>query len=89
MYFAHKARTHQAARFKDDVMAAMEKHELWNMCYVLRDYWAKLTPRKSKEATGEGTQAGISCHGSMFVFLNPSQAIRNEHDAVSKTTTLL
>ena len=48
--------------------------------YVLMDYWAKINAQKSSTAVCEGNQVGISAHGMMFVYPNPTVAERAEID---------
>lgn len=71
-YVAHLVRTKAQNQFKPSVMKQLGLNDF----YLLVDYWAKLKCRKHKEATCEGTQAGISCHGGMFIFRNPSSPER-------------
>ena len=73
-YIAHLVRTKSQAGFKRAVMKHLKPEEF----YVLVDYWAKLTPTKSMNATCEGTQSGISCHGAMFIYRNPSMTRRKQ-----------
>ena len=50
--------------------------------YVLVDYWAKIGIGKAGgPAVCEGDSVGLSAHGSMFVYRNPSRIERDEIDA--------
>lgn len=50
--------------------------------YVLVDYWAKIGIGKAGgTAVCEGDSVGLSAHGSMFVYRNPSRIERDEIDA--------
>ena len=83
-YRAHLIRTKAQAYIKYDYMEHVAKDDTaW---YSLADYWAKLTPTKSKEGTCEGTQAGISCHGTTFYYKNPSEAKRQEYYRLNMVT---
>lgn len=73
-YVAHLVRTKAQNQFKPSVMQHLGLKDF----YLLVDYWAKLKCRKHKEATCEGTQAGISCHGGMFIIRNPTLSERGE-----------
>lgn len=76
-YRAHLIHTKAQAYLKYDCLELLAKDDTaW---YSLADYWAKLTPRKSKEGNCEGTQAGISCHGTTFYYKKPSFPKRAEY----------
>ena len=74
LLLAHKVREwhHDGPQFKDRILAALKLHQFWD----LRDYWGKIKPTKCMEAVGEGTQAGLSVYGSLVVFRNPTQELR-------------
>ena len=78
-YVAHLTRTKAQAYIKYDYMQLLaEDDRAW---YSLSDYWAKLTPGKHLKANCEGTQPGISCHGTTFYYKNPASAQRAEYIA--------
>ena len=76
-YRAHLIRTKAQSFIKYDYMGYLGQDD--TMWYSLADYWAKLNPAKSKVATCEGTQAGISCHGTTFYFKNPGLEMREAY----------
>ena len=50
--------------------------------YAIQDYWAKWQPRKAGgTACCEGDQVGISAHGMLFIYKNPTRA---EREAIDK-----
>ena len=65
MYFALRARA-EPARMLLRYAGIPYEDEV-----VGRD-WAKLKPTKTREGCGEGTQKGISCHGSMHITVSPA-----------------
>jgi hypothetical protein len=77
---AHKLRTWYFSRFKAHVLELVKNDP--TLAFDLSDYWGKLPPRKAQEACGEGTQSGMSVHGSYFVIQNPPLALRNQHQDV-------
>ena len=81
---AHLIRTKAQSCFKRHVLEHLGARQF----YLLIDYWAKLKPTKYKNATCEGNQKGISCHGAMVIFLNPCndrrKQLEREHSVVSK-----
>lgn len=76
-YRAHLIRTKAQAFVKYDYMQYLGQDD--SISYALSDYWAKLQPTKAMQATCEGTQAGISCHGTTFYYKNPSFQKRQEY----------
>ena len=76
-YHAHLIQDRNQGYFKD---LAIETLPL-DSFFGLVDYWAKLTPGKAGgRATCEGDSAGLSAHGTMFVYRNPTLAERGEID---------
>lgn len=73
-YAAHKVRTWWHEKYKEEKLKEMT----WRQWFDLRDYWGKLKPSKFMNAVCEQTQAGISVHGSMIIFRNPTKAQRSE-----------
>ena len=71
---AHKLRTWYFGKYKAEILKAVQKDP--TLAFDLSDYWGKLSPKKSREAVGEGMQSGISVHGSWFVVANPPPAFR-------------
>jgi hypothetical protein len=73
---------HDGPQFKEEILDALE----WEQFFDLRDYWGKIKPTKCLEAVGEGTQAGLSVYGSLIVFRNPNQALRDKHSNIDWET---
>ena len=75
-YISHLIRDRNQSCFKGLTEETLTLHGF----YVLMDYWAKFNSRKADVACCEGNQIGISTHGMMFIYLNPSVAERAEID---------
>jgi len=73
-FVAHLIRTKAQSGFKHRVLEHLGEKQF----YLLIDYWAKLKPTKFKNATCEGNQKGISCHGAMVIYLNPNKERRGQ-----------
>jgi hypothetical protein len=72
-YRAHLMRDRNQGCFKD---LALETLPLTSF-YLLIDYWAQIPlGKKGGTATCEGNSIGLSAHGSMFVYRNPTIAQR-------------
>jgi len=78
-YLAHKLRTYYFSLYKRERLDAVQNDP--TRAFDISDYWGKIGPKKSKEGVGEGTQSGISVHGSYFVVANPPAEIRDEWGA--------
>ena len=80
-YVAHLVRDVNQSTYQPWCFEQVEKHE--HMCTDLMDYWAKQKEKKSKTATCEGVaNIGVSCHGRMYTYKNPSTATRAMHPGV-------
>lgn len=78
LFRAHLIRDGNQGCFKDLALTTLPL----NSYYLLMDYWAKIPIRKEGgTACCEGDSVGLSAHGSMFVYRNPSEAERKEIDA--------
>ena len=76
-YHGHLIQDRNQAVFKETVLQNMGTSSF----YLLVDYWAKLGIVKAGGAACcEGDSVGISAHGSMFVYKNPTKA---EREAIS------
>lgn len=71
---AHKIRHRNQDCFKPLVLENLTL----DSCYLLVDYWAKLKAQDSSTETCGGGEAGISVHGLMFIYLNPSSIERKQ-----------
>ena len=79
-YFSHLIRDRNQGCFKDLALDTLTGTSF----YVLMDYWAKIPVAKRSTACCEGGQGqiGMSAHGAMMVYRNPSNAQRAQIDAV-------
>ena len=71
-YTFHLIRDVNQDCFKGLAISTLSLHAF----YVLSDYWAKIPSQKFYVGTCEGNQIGISVHGMMFIFRNPTVAER-------------
>ena len=80
-YFAHLIRDKNQGMFQHWCFGVVEKSPTaWT---DLMDYWAKQGALKQKHATCELiANKGVSCHGRMYTFKNPSQDVRDAHPLV-------
>lgn len=77
-YHGHLIQDRNQAAFKDLTLKNMGV----NAFYVLVDYWAKIGISKpGGVACCEGNSVGLSAHGSMFVYKNPTT---KEREQISK-----
>ena len=80
-YHAHLARDVNQDMFQKWAFLTVEqqKDAVTDLC----DYWAKQGANKTKTATCEGmANIGVSCHGRMYTYANPSRAVRDDHPSV-------
>ena len=68
LYRAHLVRDRNQGCFKD---LALEYLTI-DSFFILMDYWAKIDVLKESTACCEGNQVGISAHGILFVYRNPT-----------------
>ena len=85
-YHAHLIRDRNQGCFKQMVLDDLPVTAF----YLLVDYWAKIgIAKKGGTACCEGDSKGLSAHGSMFVYRNPSSEKRREisgqYDTSSKS----
>jgi hypothetical protein len=74
-YHAHLIRDRNQGCFKQMVLDDLPVTAF----YLLVDYWAKIgIAKKGGTACCEGDSKGLSAHGSMFVYRNPSSVERRE-----------
>ena len=74
-YHGHLVQDRNQACYKDIVLNNMSIHAF----YLLVDYWAKVGISKpGGTACCEGDSIGLSAHGSMFVYRNPTTEERAE-----------
>ena len=74
-YHGHLIQDRNQAVFKDTVIQNMGIYSF----YLLVDYWAELgIVKPGGAACCEGDSVGISAHGSMFVYKNPTSTEREE-----------
>ena len=74
-YHAHLIRDRNQGCFKQLVLDELPL----NSYYLLVDYWAKISvAQKGGTACCEGDSKGLSAHGSMFVYRNPTKEQREE-----------
>ena len=80
-YHARLGRDTNQDMFQKSMFRTVEEHH--EFVADLCDYWAKQGAKKSWVSTCEGmANKGVSCHGRMFTFGNPSQHIRDDHPEV-------
>jgi len=78
---AHKMRTIQFRRRKHRIIRDLDEVTALEM----KDYSGKLEARKSRQGTSENLGEKLSNHGSIFVFRNPSNDIREQHPEIDWT----
>jgi len=76
-YVAHLIRDRNQDCFKDLALTTLTL----DSCYILMDYWAKISCTKRDTACCEGNQIGMSAHGMVFIYPNPTLAQRATIDA--------
>jgi hypothetical protein len=77
-YHGHLIRDRNQSCFKELALETLPVDSF----YLLVDYWAKVgIGKKGGTACCEGDQVGLSAHGGMFVYRNPTKKQRTDIDA--------